>query len=93
MTKDQARLEAIRLWRSLPVMERQTHQQAEAFARTLSGLLDFRTMGDLQRVLLAWLIRDLEQGEMAVRKFDARPHDKPAPTEGEHPALGGLDRK
>ena len=72
MTKDEARKEVVRRWRALPIMQRQNHHQAEAFATSLTGTLDFRTMGDPQKLILAWIVRDLEQIAVALRAADAR---------------------
>lgn len=60
MTKEQAREETIRRWRALPLPERRTFAQAEAFAAALSVQLQFRTMGDTRRVILGWISRDME---------------------------------
>jgi hypothetical protein len=59
-TKDEAREETLRRWRALPDHERQTIEQANVFAAALAGDFDFRTMGNTRRVILGWLIRDLE---------------------------------
>ena len=63
MTKDEAKKEAIHRWRSLPVMSRRTHQQAEAFVRELARTISFHTMGSCERVMFAWLVRDIEDLE------------------------------
>ena len=60
MTKDEARIEALRRWRALPQEERRTHAQAEIFAAALAEQLGFRTMGNERRVIAAWLIRDMD---------------------------------
>ena len=72
LTKDEARKEVVRRWRALPVMQRQTHQQADAFATSLVGAIGFRTMGDPQKLIMAWLVRDLEEIAVALRTVEAR---------------------
>lgn len=59
LTKDEAHKEAIRRWRDLPVMDRQTYTQAQVFAASLAEEIDFRTMGNERKVIAAWLIRDM----------------------------------
>jgi hypothetical protein len=59
-TKDEAREETLRRWHALPDDDRQTIEQANVFAAALADDLDFRTMGNTRRVILGWLIRDLE---------------------------------
>lgn len=59
-TKDEAREESLRRWHALPPDERQTIEQAQIFAAALAGQLDFRTMGNTRRVILGWLVRDLD---------------------------------
>ena len=59
MTKDDARKEVLRLWRALPVSERRSFAQAEAFAIQIDPTLEFRTMGVKLKVIKAWLQRDL----------------------------------
>ena len=60
VTKDEAKKEVIHRWRSLPVMERRAHQQAEAFVTELSRTISFHTMGSCERVMFAWLVEDIE---------------------------------
>jgi hypothetical protein len=60
LTKDEARTEALRRWRELPPGDRRTHEQAAAFATQLARELDFRTMSEVQKVIMAWLVRDME---------------------------------
>jgi len=59
MTKDEARQEALRLWRSLPVAKRQTFEQAEAFAQLIQPPIDFESLGGKLKVTTAWLQRDI----------------------------------
>ena len=66
LTKDEACQEALRRWHSLPEDERQSHTDAKVFAASLADELDFRTMGNVRKVIEAWLIRDLEQHQQAA---------------------------
>jgi len=59
-TKDEAREETLRRWHALPDHERQTIEQANVFAAAVADDFDFRTMGNTRRIILGWLIRDLE---------------------------------
>jgi len=59
MTKDEAREETLRRWRELPAEERQDAEQARVFAASLAEELDFHTMGNAHRVILAWLLQEL----------------------------------
>ncbi len=72
MTKDEAHKRAIQRWRELPLMERQTHKQAQIFAASLADELDFRTMGNERKVIEAWLVRDIEKTKEAAAELDAR---------------------
>jgi hypothetical protein len=60
VTKDEAKKEVIHRWRSLPVMKRRTHQQAEAFVVELARTISFHTMGSREEVMFAWLVEDIE---------------------------------
>ncbi len=73
MTKDEAYKEAIRRWRELPLMERQTYDQAQVFAASLADQLDFRTMGNERKVIAAWLVRDIEKTHEAAEKIGGKP--------------------
>lgn len=59
LTKDEAREEALRRWRALPEEERQTFRHAQVLAAGLAEELDFRTMGNIRRVIEAWLWNDI----------------------------------
>ena len=76
MTKDEAYKEAIRRWRALPLMERQTYDQAQLFAATLADQLDFRTMGNERKVIAAWLVRDIDRTHEAAEKIGGKPAPK-----------------
>lgn len=72
MTKDEAHTEALRRWRELPIMKRQTHKQANEFAAALAVALDFHTMGSTERVIAAWLVRDIEEREGVLKTLAAK---------------------
>ncbi len=72
MTKDEAQREVIRRWRELPVMNRQTHEEAQAFAERLTPAIAFHTVANRQRVIAAWLIRDIDQKDAAARILEAK---------------------
>jgi hypothetical protein len=72
VTKDEAQKEVLRRWRALPIMQRQTTAQAVEFAKTASDGLEFHTLADRKRLVEAWLVRDLENRDMALRTVDAR---------------------
>lgn len=59
MTKDEARQIAIRQWRELP-LENQLVENAAEFARLMAPALEFETLANRERVITAWLIRDVE---------------------------------
>lgn len=75
MTKDEAKLEALRRWHALPEEERQTRSQAQVFAASLAEELDFRTMGNERKVIAAWLIQDLNGGRFQSTKSADAPRD------------------
>lgn len=59
MTKDEALLEAIRRWRELP-LSNQRIENAVEFAKVLEPELPFETLGNREKIIAAWLIRDVE---------------------------------
>ena len=60
MTKDEAQQEATRRWRELPLAN-QTIVNAVEFAKVLAPALEFHTLGDREKMIVAWLVRDIEQ--------------------------------
>ena len=72
MDKSAAQKEALRLWRALPLLERQNHRQAVAFAARIAHGLEFDTLGDHDKVVEGWLVRDLLQTEEALRLVDKK---------------------
>ena len=59
MTKDEARQIAIRQWRELP-LENQVIENAVEFAKLIAPALEFETLGHREKIIAAWLIRDVE---------------------------------
>lgn len=59
MSKDEAEREAIRRWRELPADLRETADQAEAYAAILVRELEFTSVTGRERLIGAWLIRDM----------------------------------
>ena len=72
MTKDEARKQVLKLRRSLPPLERQSFAQSEAFRLSIAPSLDFETMGNKSRVVVAWLQRDLLEIAAAVEAVRQR---------------------
>lgn len=60
------------MWRSLPPQEHRTHKQATAFAKTISQMLPFETLGDHDKIIEGWLQRDLLATEDAARRFNRK---------------------
>jgi hypothetical protein len=59
MTKEEGEAEAVRRWRMLPLHDRATCEDAEAYAERLVRELDFFTVTDRKRLIAAWLMRDM----------------------------------
>ena len=59
MTKAEAERETLIRWRALPLKDRQTYKQATVFAAKLANELNFVTLGTKERIIVAWLARDL----------------------------------
>ena len=59
MLKADAEREAIRRWYLLPEFERQTCEDCEAYAARLVHDLEFYTVTSRQRLIGAWLIREM----------------------------------
>ena len=70
MTKDQAQAEAIRRWRELPISN-QTTDMAMEFAKVLYAALEFETLGDRQKIITAWLIRDVQTRQQSAQVSQA----------------------
>lgn len=67
LTKEEARREALRRWHALPPSRRQTYEDAAAFAGSPEGRIEFQTVADPQKIVTAWLIRDLVAAEQPMR--------------------------
>lgn len=59
LTRQEAEQEVIRRWYLLGEHERQTYEQAEAYAVRLDAELDFPTVTERRRLIAAWLIREI----------------------------------
>lgn len=59
MTRQEAEQEAIRRWYLLPEHLRDSFEHAEAYAMRLDNELDFFTVTSRQRLIAAWLIREI----------------------------------
>lgn len=70
MTKQQGEEEAVRRWYLLPDHLRTSYEAAEAYAIRLDAELDFPTITSRQRLIAAWLIREVTKARNAER--DAR---------------------
>ena len=66
MTKEEAQKEAIRRWRELP-LSNQTTDVAVEFAKVLLAVLPFETLGDRQKIITAWLVRDVQSRKNVTR--------------------------
>ncbi len=70
ISKQDAEREAIRRWYALPANLRQTYEDAEIYASHLERELDFYTVTSKQRLIEAWLIREIHRA--ATREDDVR---------------------
>ena len=61
MDKAAAEKEALSLWRELPKQNRSERAHAIAFAELIAKRLPFETLGDHDKIVAAWLLRDLER--------------------------------
>lgn len=71
MTRQEAEAEVLRRWYELPPEARTSYEQAEAFAAELDRQLEFYTVTSRQRLIAAWLIRDIHRGRMEMRPAHA----------------------
>ena len=65
LSKQDAEAEAIRRWYRLPAHQRQTCEDAEAYAVRLDQVLDFKSVTNRARLIGAWLIRELFRAKAA----------------------------
>ena len=68
MLKADAEREAIRRWYLLPEFERQTCEDCEAYAARLVHDLEFYTVTSRQRLIGAWLMREMFSGLTVERE-------------------------
>jgi hypothetical protein len=61
LTKQDAEREAIRRWYQLREHERQTQDDATNYSHRLAAELDFDSVTTKQKLIAAWLIREMEQ--------------------------------
>jgi hypothetical protein len=61
MIKQDAEREAIRRWYDLPAHARETQDDAVAYSHRLAAELDFHTVSSKQKLIAAWLIREMAQ--------------------------------
>jgi hypothetical protein len=66
MTKEEAEREAIRRWHELP-LSNQTTDVAMEFAKVLFAALEFETLGDRQKIIAAWLVRDVQSQRQSAQ--------------------------
>lgn len=68
MTKQEGEREAIRRWYLLPDHQRESYEQAEAYALRLDAELDFPTVTSRRRLIAAWLIREVTNRRRLARE-------------------------
>lgn len=68
MTKQEAEDEVVRRWYALPESERDSYEQAEAFALHLDAEMDFYTVTERRRLIAAWLIREVTHVKLLERE-------------------------
>ena len=61
LSKQDAEREAIRRWYQLPAEDRQTQDDAANYSHRLATELDFDSVTTKQKLIAAWLIREMEQ--------------------------------
>jgi len=72
-SREDAEREAIRRWSMLPAPSRQTCEDAEAYAARLVVDLEFYSVTGRQRLIAAWLIRELFRTQTEERLLAALP--------------------
>ena len=63
MDKAEAEQEALRLWHELPEENRSDQEHAIAFAELIAKRLPFRTVANHDKIVAAWLLRDLQRSK------------------------------
>ena len=71
LSKDEAQREAIRRWYELPADMRQTPDDCEIFAEHIAPQLEFESVTSRQRLLAAWLMRELFRSREAQKTQEA----------------------
>ena len=61
LSKQDAEREVLRRWSLLPPHERRTYEDAEAYSLRLDREIDFHSMMNKQKLIAAWLIRELDR--------------------------------
>ena len=61
MEKVEAKKAALELWRELPAQNRSDVKHAIEFAKLIARRLPFETLGDHDKIVAAWLIRDTQR--------------------------------
>ena len=64
LDRQDAEREVIRRWYLLPPFQRQSYEDAEAYAARLVQELEFYTVTSRQRLIAAWLIRELHRARL-----------------------------
>ena len=62
MTKAEAEQEVVRRFYLLSESDRQSYEQADAYASRLAEEIEFPTFTDRRRLIAAWLIREIARG-------------------------------
>jgi len=78
MTKEEAEREVIRRWSLLPADLWLNYDAAEAYSHRLSEELDFYTVTSRQRLIGAWLIREVVRDRAAEREAAEAPRTSEA---------------
>jgi hypothetical protein len=68
VNKQEAEVEALRLWHALPPENRSDIVHALAFAQLIAKTLPFDTLGQHDKIVQAWLVRDLQRTSVAPVK-------------------------
>jgi len=71
VTTQEAEAEIIRRWYELPPDLRQTADDAEAFAAHIADQFDFYSVLDKEKLLGAWLMRELFRSREAQKAAEA----------------------
>lgn len=70
MTKDEAERLTLKLWREQPILKRREPADATAFAKVIAAKVQFDTLGNRERIIEAWLNRDLQRAAGAMIGLD-----------------------